>query len=107
MFPCFTGERARRKQPENSPIAETRRSNEREDSLNTVKRTIVISARTLVPMCDGQDEKAGHAAQAHAGGGGRRDEEVLDLDGPNYEGSDKKKNHSSACRGLFFRAAAS
>lgn len=95
--------RARRKQPEHSPIAETRRSNEREDSLNTVKRTNVISARTLVPMCDGQDEKAGHAAQAHAGG--RRDEEVLDLDGPNYEGSDK--NHSSACQGLFFRAAAS
>lgn len=75
MFPCFTGKRARRKQPENSPIAENRQSNERGDSLNTVKCTNVTSARTLVPMCDGQEEKAGHAAEAHEGG-----EEVLDLD---------------------------
>lgn len=72
MFPCFTGKRARQKQPENSPITENRQSNEREDSLNTVKCTNVISARTLVPMCDGQDEKAGRAAQAHAGGGGMK-----------------------------------
>lgn len=39
-----------------------------------MKCTNVIGAPTFVAMCDGQDEKAGRAAQARAGGGreGRR-----------------------------------
>lgn len=38
-----------------------KQSNARGNSINTVKCTNVISARTLVPMCDGQDRKVGHA----------------------------------------------
>lgn len=75
---------------ETTSMAEKKESDAREDGLNTVKRTNVISARTLVPMFDGQDRKAGHAdVQGHAGGRSGRGEVGLDLEGLNYEGSDK------------------
>lgn len=65
-----------------------------------MKCTNVISAQTLVPMGDGQDGEAGHAdIQGHAERRGVK--EVLDLDGPNYEGSEKNKTQLSVA-GIIF-----
>lgn len=98
-FPCFSGVRATRTQPQNCSIAENK-ADARGNSLNTVKCTNVISAQTLVPMCDGQDGEAGHAdIQGRAER--RREKEVLDLDGLNYEGSEKNKTQRSVAGILF------